>query len=104
MHHLLKKFKKGRLTPTDLAALRYEADQMDDDELLNAFEAAGIAGIDENDVDQAQLDMLTGQLAAKIRKRRITRILRIVSLSAAACLALLLVGTGTWYVMETTRE
>ncbi|MDE7152720.1 MAG: FecR domain-containing protein [Candidatus Amulumruptor sp.] len=104
MHHLLKNFKKGRLTPTDLAALRYEADQMDDDELLNAFEAAGIAGIDENDVDQAQLDMLTGQIAAKIRKRRITRILRIVSLSAAACLALLLVGTGTWYVMETTRE
>lgn len=104
MHQLLQKFKKGRLTPTDLAQLRYEADQMDDDELLQAFEAAGTAGIDESDIDRDELDLLTGKIADRIRKRRIARILRVLTISAAACLALLLVGAGTWYVVETTHE
>lgn len=104
MHHLIQKFKKGRLSPTDLARLRYETDQMDDDELLQAFEAAGATGIDESEIDRDELDFLTVKIADRIKKRRIARILRVLTLSAAACVALLLVGGGTWYVMETTRE
>lgn len=103
MRQLIQKFKKGRLTPTDLSCLRYETDKMDDDELLQIFETAVAGDIDENDIDREQLDMLTAGITAQIRKRRHTRILRVLAISAAACVALLVAGATTWYLVDATR-